>query len=113
MPQNACAHRRLTTQVEAARLAGHDGPCNRGDMRNRLALLTLLIAIGWLSATSGAAGAWKHEVVANNGDELTYRDNGKRVFYAVAAALCCTSNFPGQPRKRARPASRSRPRKAA
>lgn len=51
-------------------------------MRKKLARPTSLLLIGWLAVTApAAAGAWKHEVVANNGDELTYRDNGRLAFY--------------------------------
>jgi hypothetical protein len=44
--------------------------------------MTVCALAGLLAfATPASAGAWKHEVVPNNGDELTYRENGKLLFY--------------------------------
>jgi hypothetical protein len=51
-----------------------------GEARRRRMTACVLVAI-FAFTTPAAAGAWKHEVVPNNGDELTYRDDGKLVFY--------------------------------
>jgi hypothetical protein len=70
-------------------------------MPRKPARLTSWLAIGWLAVTApAAAGAWKHEVVANNGDELTYRDNGKLVFYlGCGRGFALHLKYPGPAKK--------------
>ena len=70
-------------------------------MRKRLTRLASLFAAGWLAlATPAGAGDWKHQVVANNGDELSYRDNGKLVFYlGCGRGFALHVKYPGPAKK--------------
>jgi hypothetical protein len=60
-----------------------------------------LTAIAWLGLSpASAAGTSKHEVVPNNGDELTYGEDGKLIFYlGCGRGFALHAKYPGQARK--------------
>ncbi len=68
-------------------------------MRGGLKWLASSLALVWLGLAPASA-AWKHEVVPNNGDELTYRENGKLVFYlGCGRGFALHVKYPGQASK--------------
>jgi len=70
-------------------------------MNGALKRIAGLAAIGGIALTSAAiAGAWKHEVVPNNGDELTYRENGKLLFYlGCGRGFALHVKYPGEAKR--------------
>lgn len=68
-------------------------------MRGGLKWLASSLALVSLGLAPASA-AWKHEVVPNNGDELTYRENGKLVFYlGCGRGFALHVKYPGQASK--------------
>jgi hypothetical protein len=67
----------------------------------RLKLSAALIAIGWLGLSPAAtAGAWKHQVIPNDGDVLTYTEDGKVTFYlACGRGFALHAKYPGEAKK--------------
>ena len=62
--------------------------------------MTACVLVALVALATPAAGAWKHEVVANNGDELTYRDDGKLLFYlGCGRGFALHVKYPGPARK--------------
>jgi hypothetical protein len=57
-----------------------------------------LIAAGWMSlAPASAAGVWKYEIIPNDGDVLTYAENGKVTFYlGCGRGFALHTRYPGE-----------------
>jgi hypothetical protein len=74
---------------------------NGGDMRRglkRLAGLTAIACIGL--APASVAGTWKHQVIPNDGDVLTYSDDGKVTFYiGCGRGFALHVKYPGAAKK--------------
>lgn len=70
-------------------------------MRRDLTLLTSLLAIGGIALSPvSAAGGWKYQVIANDGDVLTYSDGGKVTFYlGCGRGFALHTKYPGEARK--------------
>ena len=64
-------------------------------------LLATLLALTWIGLTpASAAGAWKYEVVPNDGHVLTYSDDGKVTFYLTCGrGFALHVKYPGEARK--------------
>ncbi len=64
-------------------------------------LLKSLLAIGWIAfATPAAAGAWKYQVIPNDGHVLTFTDEGQVTFYlGCGRGFALQLKYPGEPRK--------------
>src|SRR5258708_4795216 len=75
---------------------------NGGDMRRglkRLAGLTAIACIGL--APASVAGTWKHLVIPNDGDVLTYSDDGKVTFYlGCGRGFALHVKYPGAAKKK-------------
>src|SRR5260370_24358123 len=73
-----------------------------GDMRRglkRLAGLTAIAGIGL--APASVAGTWKHLVIRNDGDVLTYSDDGKVTFYlGCGRGFALHVKYPGAAKKK-------------
>jgi hypothetical protein len=53
-----------------------------------------------LAASPAAAGSWKHEYVANDGNVLTYTDDGKTTFYmGCGRGFAIAVKYPGTAKK--------------
>ncbi len=60
--------------------------------------LTILVSLLCLSAAS--AGTWKHEYVSNDGNVLTYSEDGKIIFYmSCGRGFVIAARYPGQAKK--------------
>jgi hypothetical protein len=75
-------------------------PSSRKLVSTKLALTLCLLAASLAAASSAAAGAWKHEVVANDGDVLTYTEDGKQKFFlGCGRGFAPHVKYPGTARK--------------
>jgi len=63
-------------------------------------LVAGLIGISSLALPPAFAGTWKLEHVSNDGDVLTYSDDGKVIFYmSCGRGFAIAARYPGQARK--------------
>ena len=59
-----------------------------------------LIAMVWIGLAPASAGTWKHQVVPNDGDVLTYSDDGQLKFYlGCGRGFALHVKYPGVARK--------------
>jgi len=60
-------------------------------------LLSALIALACIALTpASAAGGWKHQVIPNDGDVLTYSEDGKVTFYlGCGRGFALHAKYPG------------------
>jgi hypothetical protein len=64
--------------------------------------MTVLVLTALLSLTPApaAAGAWRYQVVPNDGHVLTYADDGKVIFYlGCGRGFALLAKYPGEPKK--------------
>jgi hypothetical protein len=84
---------RRDVEADHDRLGLLDTP--RGMTTGMLATAVVLLAI-----SPALAGSWKHEYVSNDGNILTYTENGKTVFYiGCGRGFAIHVKYPGQARK--------------
>ena len=69
-----------------------------GDMRRDLTRLTPLLAFICIAlAPAPAAASWKYQVIPNDGDVLTYSDDGKVTFYlGCGRGFALQTRYPGR-----------------
>jgi hypothetical protein len=83
------------SMMKNRRLGVLDTPLSRG---TTIRVVATLAAIAL--ASPALAGTWKHEYVANDGNILTYTENGKTVFYiGCGRGFAIHVKYPGQAKK--------------
>lgn len=70
-------------------------------MLQSLKWLPALIAVACVALTpASAAGGWKHQVIPNDGDVLTYSEDGKVIFYlGCGRGFALHTKYPGATNK--------------
>jgi len=69
-------------------------------MRAALLVAIIVIALDGLATPASAESGWKHQFVSNDGNVLTYTEDGKVIFYmACGRGFAISVKYPGKTKK--------------